>query len=181
MGDFLFNFVSKMDHPVALCFASFRIRSDIFKKLNRRVTREIVPLRAPSFWFHLGPKLPNVNDSSVPRVHSDEIVHPIYCFHSPTKFDWYCPPSLNVWVDDITYMGFWISRTVFLFFQVNIEMIEIWCNSNCYCIVPYLVFGNVIEQKLEEVLILLFKIGTGSPMKMIVTYGFEKRWCERQI
>jgi len=93
MGGFLFNFVSKMDHLVALCFASFRIHSDVLKKLNRRVAQEIVPLRPPSFWFHLGPKLPNANDSSVPRVHSDEIVHPIYFFHSPPKFDWYYPPS----------------------------------------------------------------------------------------
>ena len=93
MGDFLFNFISKMELLVALCFTSFRVHPDVFKELNRRVTEEIVPLRPPSFWFHLGPKPSNANDHSVPRIHSDEIVHPIDWFYSPPKFDWYCPPG----------------------------------------------------------------------------------------
>lgn len=66
--NFLFSFVSDMENPVALCFTSYRIHSQVFNRVTGRVVEEVVPLRPPSFWFHLGQTLLEENDPAVPRI-----------------------------------------------------------------------------------------------------------------
>jgi len=85
--NFLFPFVSNMEHLVAFCLCSSRFGDpdNIFERVNLRFVREIIPGRS-SFWFHLGEFLPNENEPSVPRVHSDEILHPIEWFDTPPQF-----------------------------------------------------------------------------------------------
>ncbi len=163
MGDFLFNFISKMELLVALCFTSFRVHPDVFKELNRRVTEEIVPLRPPSFWFHLGPKPPNANDHSVPRIHSDEIVHPIDWFYSPPKFDWHRPPG-NLWASSmISIMGFEI-QNCFPILQINMEIMIVILMMN-------VVWKKLRRGRAEEVRVLIK--GT-SIMKTIISFNFRK-------
>lgn len=119
IGDCLFNFVSKME-LLAFSFTSVRVHPDVFKELSRRFIESIVPLRPPSFWFHLGSQPPNANDHLVPRIHSDEIVHHIDWFHASPKFDWYCPAG-NLWASLIIRMMGLIFEIQNRFPEINIS------------------------------------------------------------
>ena len=81
----LLPFVEDMKHLVALCLVGFQIVPRVTEVVKRRLTKEILPNRLP-FWFHLGDKLPKENDSSVPKVHYDEVVNPIDAFNAPPEF-----------------------------------------------------------------------------------------------
>lgn len=85
MGDFLVDFVKKKEHLIALCLAGFEIDPTTVEHLRKRLADEILPRRQP-FWFNLGPQLPKVNDTSVPRMHYDEIVKPIDPYYAPPRF-----------------------------------------------------------------------------------------------
>jgi len=64
--NYLFTFVSNMEHLVAFCLSSSRFNDPdaIFERVNQRFVQEIIPSR-PSFWFHLGKVLPKENEPSV--------------------------------------------------------------------------------------------------------------------
>lgn len=84
-ADQIVTFAASMQHLSALCLSCLLLDSSVMEETNRRLAEEIIPIR-PSFWFHVGFELPKENDPSVPRVHYDEIVHPINSFDSPPKF-----------------------------------------------------------------------------------------------
>lgn len=86
MEHVLVEFATVMERLVALCFAGFRITPKVDRKVNRRLLKEVIPLR-PSFWFHLSRNFPLVNDTSVPQIHRDEILDPVTGFRSaPSTF-----------------------------------------------------------------------------------------------
>lgn len=74
MEDLIVGFATEMEHLVALCLVGFRISSEVVRKIEQRVEKEILPLR-PSFWCHFG--FPASNDPNVPVVHMAEIVDPV--------------------------------------------------------------------------------------------------------
>jgi len=83
--DFLLSFVSEMTHLVAICLVGFHFDSIQVDVLKKRFTEEVVPHR-PAFWFYVGPKLPRGNDTTIPRIHYDEIVRPVEAFYAPPRF-----------------------------------------------------------------------------------------------
>ena len=83
--NFLVPFVKEMKHLVCLCLVGFDCDPSEVEKLNQRFNGEIL-IDRPSFWFHVGPKLPEGNDQTVPTVHYDEIVCPIDAFRAPPRF-----------------------------------------------------------------------------------------------
>ena len=86
MEHVLVEFATAMERLVALCFAGFRTTPNIGREVKRRLLEEVIPVR-PSFWFYIGRQLPLVNDTSVPRIHYNEIVCPAVGFHSaPSTF-----------------------------------------------------------------------------------------------
>lgn len=86
MEHVLVEFATLMERLVALCFAGFRTTPTVARKVKRRIVKEVVPVR-PSFWFYIGRQLPLANDTSVPRIHYNEIVCPVVGFHSaPSTF-----------------------------------------------------------------------------------------------
>jgi len=72
-----------MPHLVALCLAGLAIDSNGVVK--RQLIEEVIPER-PAFWFHLNRYLPKTNDPSVPKIHYEEIVHPLHAWDSPPRF-----------------------------------------------------------------------------------------------
>jgi len=74
LEEFVVEFAKGMVHLVCLGFFGFRFDSSAAEVIEKRLTEEVVPLR-PAFWFHLGRRLPNENDDSVPRVHYEGIVN----------------------------------------------------------------------------------------------------------
>jgi len=86
MEHVLVEFATLMERLVALCFAGFRTTPTVARKVKRRIVKEVVP-QNPSFWFYIDRQLPLANDTSVPRIHYDEIVCPVVGFHSaPSTF-----------------------------------------------------------------------------------------------
>ena len=71
----LVEFATVMERFVALCFVGFRTTPTAARKVNRRLVKEVIPVR-PSFWFYIDRQLPLPNDITVPRIHYDEIVNP---------------------------------------------------------------------------------------------------------
>jgi len=82
---FLVPFVTKMTRLVCLCLVGFDCDPGKVEQFYQCFYNEILPCR-PAFWLYLGPKLPEGNDKTVPRVHYDEIVCPIDAFHAPPRF-----------------------------------------------------------------------------------------------
>ena len=82
--EFIVPFAKGMTHLVALGLISFPFQPDVAEEIRRRLAEEIVPGRK-AFWFHLGDQ-PEENDTSVPRIHNDEIVAPRDAFFAPPKF-----------------------------------------------------------------------------------------------
>jgi len=78
------KFVKEMTHLVALGLFGFPFDPSAAEEIRRQLTEEVVPHRE-AFWFHLGDQ-PEENDSSVPRIHYDEIIAPIDSFFAPPKF-----------------------------------------------------------------------------------------------
>ena len=76
LEELIVEFAKGMVHLVCLGFFGFRFHPSAAEMIQRRITEEVVPLR-PAFWYHLGRKLPNESDVSVPRIHYEEIVNPI--------------------------------------------------------------------------------------------------------
>ena len=73
----LLTFVKEMPHLVALCLAGLSI--DCNGVVNRQLIEETTPER-PAFWCHLSRNLPRANE--VPKIHYEEIVHPIKQWYS---------------------------------------------------------------------------------------------------
>ncbi len=85
LEDSLVSFAKKMTHLVALSLIGFQIDRPTAEHVHQRLLKEIIPLRPP-FWFYLGPKLPEDNDTSVPRIHYEEMVNPIDAWNAPPQF-----------------------------------------------------------------------------------------------
>ena len=77
LGELIVEFAKGMVHLVCLGFFGFRIDPSAAEMIQRRITEEVVPLR-PAFWFYLGKEVPEENDESVPRIHYEEIVNPVW-------------------------------------------------------------------------------------------------------
>jgi len=84
LEDFLITFVSKMESLVALCLVGFEMDTTVLEGVKKRLNQEIVSQR-PSLWIHIGPKLPNATDPSVPKIHYDEIVNPFDPYFAPPR------------------------------------------------------------------------------------------------
>ncbi len=61
------NAVVKMKHLNLLCLVGFPLSSNVVRKVNERVTRDVLPLR-PALKFYLGETFPNATDPTVPRI-----------------------------------------------------------------------------------------------------------------
>ena len=86
LGQLIVEFLSKMKNLVAFSFTGYKIEPDVQEAVRGHVATEILP-GSPSFWLHLGKSLPEANDPGVPRVHYDEIVHPIDPYYALPKFE----------------------------------------------------------------------------------------------
>jgi len=82
---FVVPFAKGMRHLVALGLFGFPFDPSAAEVIRRQLTEEVVPHRE-AFWFHLGDELPEENDTSVPRIHYDEIVAPVPAYSAPPKF-----------------------------------------------------------------------------------------------
>jgi len=83
--EFIVPFAKGMTHLVCLGIFGFPFDPSAAEEIRRRLTEEVVPHRE-AFWFHLGENLPKENDTSVPRIHFDEIVAPRDPIDAPPKF-----------------------------------------------------------------------------------------------
>ena len=75
LEEMIVPFAKGMTHLVCLAIVGFPLKS--VKVIEKRLTEEVVPLR-PAFWFYLGKEVPEENDESVPRIHYEEIVNPVW-------------------------------------------------------------------------------------------------------
>jgi len=83
--EFIVPFAKGMTHLVALGIFGFPFHPSAAEEIRRRLSEEVVPHRE-AFWFHLSENLPRENDTSVPRIHYDEIVAPRDPIDAPPKF-----------------------------------------------------------------------------------------------
>ena len=83
--EFVVPFAKGMTHLVVLGLIGFPFDPSAAEEIRRRLSEEVVPHRE-AFWFDLGENLPTENDTSVPRIHYDEIVAPINPLYAPPKF-----------------------------------------------------------------------------------------------
>lgn len=86
LEDILYGFVSSMERLVAFCFiTAVPLPQCTRDEIKRRFLEKLIPIR-PAFWFHFDTAIPPANDSTIPRIHYDEIVCPINYFEAPPKF-----------------------------------------------------------------------------------------------
>lgn len=77
MVDFLVDFTLKMKHLSCLSLSLKQLDRKLVQQVHQRIVNEVLPSR-PSFWFHLGSKIPDAVDPSVPKVHYQEMIHTNY-------------------------------------------------------------------------------------------------------
>lgn len=82
LEDFLLSFVSEMKDLVALCLAGFQMNSDALVVVKKKLNDVIIPVR-PAFWYYIGKELPSPTNSSIPRMHYDEMVNPYDPYYTP--------------------------------------------------------------------------------------------------
>ena len=82
---FVVPFAKGITRLVALGLFGFPFDPSAAEGIRRQLTEEVVPHRE-AFWFHLGEEVPKENDTSVPRIHYNEIVAPVWAYYAPPKF-----------------------------------------------------------------------------------------------
>ena len=65
------TFVSKTESLVVLCLVGFEMDINVLEGVQERLHQEIIS-QSFSLWIHIGPKLPNATDPSVPKIHYDD-------------------------------------------------------------------------------------------------------------
>lgn len=80
--EFILKFAKGMKKLVCLGIFGFPFKRSAVRVIQQKLRKEVLPLR-PTFWFRLGKELPVENDTSVPRIHYDEMVRPIDRYYVP--------------------------------------------------------------------------------------------------
>jgi len=80
--ELIVKFAKGMKKLVCLGIFGFPFKRSSVRLIQQKLRKEVLPLR-PTFWFRVGNELPVENDTSVPRIHYDEMVRPIDRYHVP--------------------------------------------------------------------------------------------------
>jgi len=75
--------VEQLQHLVLLVLIGFPMNSKVVRRVNQRLTQDVLPLR-PALKFYLDAvTFPDATDPTVPRIHCNEMIHPQEQYYAP--------------------------------------------------------------------------------------------------